>query len=64
MRLFNYFCLVALLMPLTVTAVGCGGGGNSEQMATDQELSEYGQAAAPQEWKDALDGMKGEEKKE
>ncbi len=64
MRLVKQLCLIAMLAPLTVSAVGCGAGEQGEQMATDQELSDYGQASAPQEWKDALKGMKEQEKKE
>ncbi len=56
---------IALFLPFAVSAVGCGGGDQSEQVATDEELAAYGQAAAPQEWKEAINAVnqvaKGEE---
>lgn len=42
---------------LTFCTVGCGGTDQGKEIASDQELSDYGQASAPKEWKDALETM-------
>jgi hypothetical protein len=57
MRLNKHFLITTLLVPFAVSAVGCGGGDTGEQVATDEELAAYGQAAAPKDWKEAFEGM-------
>ncbi len=46
MRLCKCLCLFALCVPFTLTAVGCGGSDQADQMASDQELEAYGKEAA------------------
>ena len=62
MRLIKCFRLVAMFLPFTLFAVGCETA--SEQVATDEELSEYGQSAAPQEMKDAFERFNEQQNKE
>ena len=62
MGLIKRFFLVSLLAPFMLFAVGCDA--TEQQVATDQELSEYGQSAAPQEMKDALERFNKQKNKE
>ena len=55
MRLCKCLCLFALCVPFTLTTVGCGGSDQADQMASDQELEQYGKEAAQGT---ALEGFK------
>ncbi len=46
MSSFKCLCLVVLLVPFTLSTVGCGGETDSGPMATDDQLQEYGANAA------------------
>jgi hypothetical protein len=50
--------LLLVITAFAICTVGCGGTDQGKQVASDQELSDYGQASAPAEWKDALDAVK------
>jgi hypothetical protein len=51
-----------VIVTFAFCTVGCGGADEGKQIASDQELSDYGQSSAPKEWKDALETMKKDTK--
>jgi len=58
MRFVKFCCVAALFVPFALSAVGCGSD-EASQMATDEELSDYGQSAAPEALKNAYDQGSG-----